>query len=640
MPGMQYDERQSVTLRLSAMQYILAAVFAALAVAFWVFQVAQHRKFADMAENNHLRALPLRAPRGILFDRDGRVMVENRYSYTIALVREQTRNLDATIERLAAVTGVRADTIRELVRRRRGEPIYRPVAIIGDASMAQVAAVSARRFELPGVIIQEVPTRLYPQDATAAHLFGYVGEITEAQLNRPGFEGLQSGAIVGQAGIEQVYNPLLMGHDGSRYVVVNSLGREIESLREEDPVEGRRLQLTIDYDVQRAVEQGFRESGFNGAAVLLDPRTGEVLSLVSLPAYDPNSFAVGIDRATWQTLNTDRLHPLQNRAIQGRYSPGSTFKIPMAVTALEEGVITPEHKITCTGGGYFYGRYFQCHKKGGHGTLDLRRAIEQSCNVYFYTLGSLLKIDQIHKWSTLLGLGVKSGIDLPHEQEGLIPSTEWKRRRYNERWYPGETISVAIGQGQVWVTPISMALMAATVGNGGTLFKPQLLKAIDDGQGWKPVAVDPPKSAVRLKPETVAAVHQGMWLAVNGAGTAGRARIPGRDVSGKTGTSQVISLQGGRAAAGRTDRDLRDHGWFVFFAPRDNPEIAGVIFAEHSAHGYLAAPIAKYATETYFAKREGQPLPRWPRALPAPVVAAAGPAQPTPDAVPAAPIPD
>lgn len=640
MPGMQYDERQSVTLRLSAMQYILAAVFAALAVAFWVFQVAQHRKFADMAENNHLRALPLRAPRGILFDRDGRVMVENRYSYTIALVREQTRNLDATIERLAAVTGVRADTIRELVRRRRAEPIYRPVAIIGDASMAQVAAVSARRFELPGVIIQEVPTRLYPQDATAAHLFGYVGEITEAQLNRPGFEGLQSGAIVGQAGIEQVYNPLLMGHDGSRYVVVNSLGREIESLREEDPVEGRRLQLTIDYDVQRAVEQGFRESGFNGAAVLLDPRTGEVLSLVSLPAYDPNSFAVGIDRATWQTLNTDRLHPLQNRAIQGRYSPGSTFKIPMAVTALEEGVITPEHKITCTGGGYFYGRYFQCHKKGGHGTLDLRRAIEQSCNVYFYTLGSLLKIDQIHKWSTLLGLGVKSGIDLPHEQEGLIPSTEWKRRRYNERWYPGETISVAIGQGQVWVTPISMALMAATVGNGGTLFKPQLLKAIDDGQGWKPVAVDPPKSAVRLKPETVAAVHQGMWLAVNGAGTAGRARIPGRDVSGKTGTSQVISLQGGRAAAGRTDRDLRDHGWFVFFAPRDNPEIAGVIFAEHSAHGYLAAPIAKYATETYFAKREGQPLPRWPRALPAPVVAAAGPAQPTPDAVPAAPIPD
>jgi penicillin-binding protein 2 len=595
MPGMQYDERRSVTLRLSAMQYILATVFAVLAVAFWVFQVAQHRKFADMAENNHLRALPLRAPRGVLFDRDGRILVENRNSFTIALVREQAQNLDAAVERLAAVTGVREETVRDILRRRRREPIYRPIPIIEDASMEQVAAVSARRFDLPGVVIQQVPTRRYPQDTTAAHLFGYVGEITETQLNRPGFEGLLSGAIVGQAGIEQTYNPLLMGNDGSRYVVVNSLGREIESLREDNPVEGRRLQLTIDYDVQRAVEEGFRESGFNGAAVMLDPRTGEVLSLVSLPAYDPNAFAVGIDRAAWQALNADRLHPLQNRAIQGRYSPGSTFKIPMAVTALEEGVITADHRIHCSGGGVFYGRYFQCHKKGGHGRVNLRQAIEQSCNVYFYTLGSLLKIDQIHKWSTRLGLGVKSGIDLPHEQEGLIPSTEWKRRRYNERWYPGETISVAIGQGQVWVTPISMALMAATVANGGTLFKPQLLKAIDDGQGWKPASADPPTSAVTLKPETVEAVHQGMWLAVNGAGTAGRARIPGRDVSGKTGTSQVISLQGGRAAAGRTDRDLRDHGWFVFFAPRDNPEIAGVVFAEHSAHGYLAAPIAKYA---------------------------------------------
>jgi penicillin-binding protein 2 len=639
MPGMHYDDRRSVALRLSAMQYILAAVFAALAVAFWVFQVAQHRKFADMAENNHLRTLPLRAPRGVLFDRDGRVLVENRYSFTIALVREQTRDLDATIQRLATVTGIREEAVRDILRRRRREPIYRPVPIIDDASLAQVAAVSARRFELPGVVIQQVPTRQYPQDAVAAHLFGYVGEITEAQLNRPGFDGLPSGAIVGQAGIEQTYNALLMGHDGSRYVVVNSLGREIESLREEDPVEGRRLQLTIDYDIQRATEEGFRESGFNGAAVLLDPRTGEVLSLVSLPAYDPNAFALGIDRPTWQALNADRLLPLQNRAIQGRYSPGSTFKIVMAVAALEEGVITPDHTFHCAGGATFYGRYFQCHKKGGHGRVNLRQAIEQSCNVYFYTLGSLLKIDQIHLWATRLGLGVKSGIDLPHEQEGLIPSTEWKRRRYNERWYPGETISVAIGQGQVWVTPISMALMAATVGNGGTLFKPQLLKAIDEGQGWKPVPRDPALSTVPLKPETIEAVHQGMWLAVNGGGTAGRARLPGRDMSGKTGTSQVISLQGGRAAAGRTDRDLRDHGWFVFFAPRDNPEIAGVVFAEHSAHGYLAAPIARYAAETYFAKRDGLPLPQWPRPA-APVVAASAPARRAPDAVTAAPIPD
>jgi penicillin-binding protein 2 len=434
--------------------------------------------------------------------------------------------------------------------------------------------------------------------------------------------------VVGQAGIEQTYNAMLMGRDGSRYVVVNSLGREIEAVRQEEPVEGRRLQLTIDYDVQRAVEEGFRATGYNGSAAILDPRSGEVLALVSLPAYDPNAFAVGIDRATWQSLNTDRLHPLQNRVIQGRYSPGSTFKIVMAVAALEEGIINPHFRVNCQGGGYFYGRWFQCHLKRGHGSVDLRQAIEQSCNVYFYTLGTMLKIDQIHKWATALGLGIKSGIDLPHETEGIVPSTEWKRQRYNEKWYPGETVSVAIGQGQLSVTPISMALMMSTVANGGTLHTPQLLKAVDEGQGWKPVAPAPARSLARMKPETIAALHDGLWMVVNAAGTGGRGRIPGYHVAGKTGTAQVISLQGGRAAAGRTERDLRDHGWFVFFAPRDKPEIAGVVLAEHSEHGYLAAPIAKYAMETYFAKKEGRPLPQWPAPAPRPAPVAAPAAAP------------
>ncbi len=637
MAGMQYDDRRSVSLRLSAMQYIVAAVFAMLAVAFWIFQVAEHRKFADMAENNHLRTLPMRAPRGVLFDRHGTVMVENRFSFTIALVREQTANLDDTIRTLAAATGLDEEAIRDTVRRRRREPSYRPINIIEDASLAQVAAVMARRYELPGVVVDQVPTRHYPDEDVAAHLFGYVGEISESQLQRASNEELSSGAIVGQAGIEQIYNELLQGKDGNRYVVVNSLGREIEELRKEQPVEGRRLQLTIDYDVQRAVEEGFRRSGYNGAAVILDPRNGEILSLVSLPAFDPNRFAVGIDRATWASLNTDKLHPLQNRALQGRYSPGSTFKITVATAALEEGVISPDFKVHCTGGAYFYGRYFQCWKKGGHGTMDLRHAIEQSCNVYFYTVGNMVGVDRIHKWASLLGLGEKSGVDLPHEVQGLVPSTEWKRQVMKDKWYAGETISVSIGQGQVSVTPIEMAVMMATVGNGGTRYTPHLLKAVDDGQGWKPVPAPPAKSAVRLKPETISAVHDGLWMVVNGAGTGGRARIQGRDVSGKTGTAQVISLQGGRAAAGKTDKDLRDNGWFVFFAPRDNPEIAGVVFTEHSEHGAESAPIAKFAMETYFAKKEGRPLPVWPSG-PAGVVAAS--TQPTeePDAVRAVPV--
>jgi penicillin-binding protein 2 len=353
MTGVQFDNRRGVGIRLAVLQYVVAFCFFALAVSFWIFQVAEHTKFREMAENNHLRTLPLRAPRGVLFDRDGRVLVENRYSFTISLVREQITDLEDTIRRLAVITGLAEKDVREAINRRRREPSYRPIQIVEDASLEQLAAVAAHKLELPGVVIQPIPTRRYP-DTMGAHLFGYVGEITETQLARDEYSGLQSGAIVGQAGIEQAYNRYLMGRDGNRYVVVNSLGREIEKVREEEPVEGRRLQLTIDYDVQRAVEEGFRATGFNGSAVVLDPRSGEVLALVSLPAYDPNRFAIGIDRATWASLNSDRLHPLQNRAIQGTYSPGSTFKIVVATAALEEGLVTPHFKVHCPGGAYFY----------------------------------------------------------------------------------------------------------------------------------------------------------------------------------------------------------------------------------------------------------------------------------------------
>jgi penicillin-binding protein 2 len=508
---------------------------------------------------------------------------------------------------LAAVAGLDERRLRETVDRAKDLPSYRPIVVIQDATLAQVAAITARRldFELPDVVVERVPTRRYPVDAMGAHLLGYVGEATDAQLAA---DGLRPGAIVGQAGVERTHNRELMGRDGARTVVVNSMGREIRMLDEVEPTEGRRLKLTIDYDVQKAAEDGFRALGFWGAAAAIDPRTGEVLSLVSLPSYDPNTFATGIDRTTWNALNTDKLRPLQNRVMQGRYSPGSTFKIVVAAAALEEGLVTPDFKTHCSGGGVFHGRYFKCHLKGGHGTVDMRHALEKSCNVYFYTLGNMLGVDRIHKWATRLGLGVKSGIDLPNEVEGLVPSTEWKRKRYNEKWYAGETISVAIGQGQVSVTPISLAVMMATIANGGTRFAPRLVKAYNDGDGWKDLEPPPVIESFRFKPSTDGALHDGLWLAVNGAGTAGRARIPGLDVSGKTGTAQVISLTGRQQARG-TDRDLRDHGWFVFFAPRDNPEIAGVIFGEHAEHGYTAAPIARHMIATYYAKKRGEPLP-------------------------------
>ncbi len=599
------EDRRRIVTRLALLQGIVSTVFALLAIGFWYFQVAQHARFEEMAENNHQRTLPLRAPRGVLFDRNGRVMVENRHSFNLSLVREHSTNINHSIRLLSQVAGLDEQQVHALVERHRREPSYRPIVIVDDASLAQVAAVAAHRLDLPDVVVEEVPTRQYPTDAMAAHLFGYVGEATDAQVES---QGLSSGDIVGQSGIERVYNKYLMGDDGARRVVVNSTGREIRTLEEIPPTEGRRLQLTVDYDVQKAAEDGFRASGFNGAAVVLDPRNGDVLAFTSLPAYDPNAFAAGIDRATWAALNTDELRPLQDRAIQGRYSPGSTFKMAVALAGLEEGIITPDFKAHCAGGANFYGRTFKCWKKGGHGAIDLRHAIEQSCDVFFYTVGNMVGVDRINKWATLLGLGVKSGIDLPNEVQGLVPSTQWKREKLHEKWYAGETISVAIGQGQVSVTPVSMAVYMATLANGGTRVTPHVLKAIDEGRGWKPVPPPPPQSTVTIQPEWLQAVRDGLWLVVNGAGTGGNARIVGKDVCGKTGTAQVISNQG-RQAAGMQRKDLRDNGWFVFFAPRDNPEIAGVVFAEHGEHGTNAATIAKHIMATYFAKTEGKPLP-------------------------------
>jgi penicillin-binding protein 2 len=615
------DGRRRTALRLTAFSVVVSVCFGVLGVSFWYIQVLHNQMYREMAEANTERRLPLRAPRGILFDRRDRVLVENRDAYAISILREHSGDLDRTMTALAAATGLAVSDVRDTVARHASAPRYQPIVVVDDASLAQVAAVLARRLdsELPGVVVLRVPTRRYPSGGLAAHLLGYVGEISEAQMAS---ERRPSGSMVGQSGIEKAYNDPLMGTDGERRVMVNNVGREISTLAELPATEGRRIRLTIDYDIQQAAEDGFRAAGYAGAAVVLDPRSGEILALTSLPSYDPNVFAAGIDPATWKGLNSDPLRPMQNRATQGRYSPGSTFKVVVATAALEEGIITPDFKVTCHGGATFFNRFFQCHLKTGHGTMDLRHAIEQSCNVYFYTVGNMVGIDKINKWAVALGLSGRTGIDLPNEAESLVPSSEWKKARTGERWYPGETISVAIGQGQVSVTPLALALTYATVANGGSRLTPRLVRAVDDGSGWRTAPAKAAAGGETLKPETVTALHDGLSLVVNGAGTGGRARIVGYDVAGKTGTAQVISLQGGRQAAGRTDMDLRDHGWFAFFAPKDNPEIAGVVFAEHALHGSNAAPIAKHIIETYFAIKEGRPLPVLAAPAPPPVKAA------------------
>jgi penicillin-binding protein 2 len=600
------EDRRRISARVAVLQVGVVIWFAALAICFWVLQVVQTEKYVEMANSNYQRTLALRAPRGVLFDRTGRVLVENRDSFNILIDRELTKDIPATIRTASMLLGLDIEQVRQTVDRHiRSEPVYRPIVIVQDASLEQAVRVLSRQRELPELSVEQVPTRKYPADALAAHLFGYVGQADEDQVKA---EGLSQNAIVGKFGVEKVYNAVLMGEDGAKSVVVNSLGREIRELDRILPTEGRRVQLTIDYDLQKAAEDGFRHAGFNGAALIMEPRTGEVLVHASTPAYDPNDFAAGIKNATWTALTTDKLRPLTNRVLQGRYSPGSTFKIVVATAAMEEGLVDSNFRVNCAGGANFYGRFYKCHLRGGHGSVDMRHAMEKSCNVYFYTLGNMLGVDRIYKWAEKLGLAGKTGIDLPNEQESLVPNTEWKLKRTGERWYPGETISVAIGQGQVSVTPASLANMIATVANGGTRVTPHVVKAIDEGDGWKPVPLKAVADRVAFRPDTLAALHDGLWMVVNAAGTGRRGRVEGRDVAGKTGTAQVISNEG-RARARNSGRDLRDHGWFVFFAPKDQPEIAGVIFGEHNEHGYLGAPIAKHVIETYFAKKEGRPLP-------------------------------
>jgi len=325
---------------------------------------------------------------------------------------------------------------------------------------------------------------------------------------------------------------------------------------------------------------------------------------------------------------SDPAKPMLNRLVQGKYPPGSTFKILMSVAALNEGIITPDFKVTCTGSKEFYGRVFHCDKNEAHGTLDLRHAIEHSCDVYFYTVASMMKVDTIHKYAELLGLIGKTGIDLPNEVDSLVPSTEWKMRVAHEKWYPGETISVGVGQGQVSVTPISLAVMVTTVANGGAIVTPHVVKAVDLGQGWQNLTATPPRTLLSIPAEVLTPVHDGMWLAVNGAGTARGAAVAGRDVSGKTGTAQVIG-EDKKKTLGKTSLNLKPNAWFEFFASRDNPEISGVIMAEHGGYGAQAAvPIAKFVLDTYYAKKDGRPLPEWPKpavaTVPAPAAAPAG----------------
>jgi penicillin-binding protein 2 len=598
-----YEDLRVVQARSRRVQVGLSAAFLALLANFWHLQVVRGREFRELAENNRTRTVSLAAPRGPLLDRSGRTLVENQPSFNVVLTPEHSDDLDRSIALLSQVLGISEGQIRERLARRPGR--YRPVVLKSGASFDDIAALEARRLEIPEAGIEVVPVRSYPLAAAAAHALGRVGEVTDRQLQMRDYADLEPGALVGQAGLEQQYNRRLMGRDGFRRVIVNSRGIEVAEAERRRPTDGPSLTLTLDAGLQAAMDRAF--AGRSGSAIALDPANGEILAMTSVPAYDPNGFATGIELAAWNRLATDPETPLMNRVIQGQYSPGSLFKVVMATAALEEGVITADTRFFCPGHVTLYDTVFHCHRAEGHGWVNVVHALEQSCNVFFYQVGVRLEIEAIARWARRMGLGAATGVDLPHEASGLMPSPEWKLRTQKAPWYAGETVSVAIGQGQVNVTPLQMARLAAVVASGGQLCQPHLVRAV----GGVPVSIAPPRD-LHIRPATIALVRAGLWSVVNGAGTGWRARLRDVAVCGKTGSAQVVARarlqrEGGRAAATM----FLPHGWFLAFAPVDAPRIALAVLVEHGGSGSeAAAPVAREILAAFFGSRaETGPTP-------------------------------
>jgi penicillin-binding protein 2 len=600
------DEKVS-GIRLTAAQYIILGIFLVLAYGLWKLQVMESGYYATAAEKNQIRNVPILAPRGKILDREGRIIVDNYPSFSALLLRDTSHDLSADADLIAQGLHLDPGEVRSRIKHFAYMPQYQPIFLKEDITQDEQAFIEAHRNELPELDTIRADRRLYPRNGFMAHLIGYVGEVTEDMLNQPQFELYNPGDVVGISGVERQYNNALMGKNGARREVVNSHGRELGVLGETDAIPGKPLKLTVDVDLQIAAEEALE--GKNGAIVAMDPRTGEILAMVSRPTFDPNDFAVKVSREEWNKLVTDPDKPLLNKAIQAQLAPGSTFKIIMATAGLQEGIAQDMH-VNCSGGATFYGRYFKCwvvaeHRV--HGDVDITKAIYQSCDVFFYTLAEKLGIERIAKYATELGLGQKTGIDLPQEVSGVMPSEEWKIKNFKQKWFAGETISVGIGQGAIAATPIQMARAIGAIASGGRIVRPHVTNPSDLPPGMVPASDAPEETTIPIDPKNWEIITDAMADVVNPGGTAPSAHLQNIDFAGKTGSAQTISnaLKAKLGAAGKAN--FKDNGWFVGVEPRRNPEIVVCALLEEGEHGYLAARTAAKVIKAYVDKQQRAP---------------------------------
>ncbi len=601
------DEKVS-SFRLTGVQYFILCIFLVLAYGLWRLQVVSSEFYTALAEKNKTREVPILAPRGKILDRDGRTIVDNYPSFTALLLRDSTRDLTGDADMIAQGLHLDPKEVRERLRKFAGTPQYQPIYLKEDITPDELAFIKAHRNELPELDTIMAHRRLYPRNGFMAHLVGYVGEVSEQMLNQARWELYNPGDVVGRSGVELEYNPILMGKNGSRQVLVNSKGKEVGELDAKPAVPGNQLKLTVDVDLQIAAEQALQ--GRNGAIVAMDPRNGEILAMVSRPTYDPNHFAVRISNDEWMKLVNDEDHPLLNKAIQAQLAPGSVFKIIMATAGMQEG-IAQAMKVNCSGGASFYGRYFKCwvvaeHRT--HGITDISKAIYQSCDVFFYTLAEKLGIERIAKYAMAFGLGQKTGVDLPQEVSGVMPSEEWKIRNFKQKWYAGETISVGIGQGAIAATPIQLARAIGAIASGGLLVRPHVINPRDLPPGMVPVSDVPDVVKIPIDPANWETITDAMAGVVNPGGTAALSHLQGIDFAGKTGSAQTISnaLKAKLGAVGKAN--FKDNGWFAGVEPRRNPEIVVCTLLEEGEHGYLAARTAAQVIKAYVEKKNRAPV--------------------------------
>jgi penicillin-binding protein 2 len=591
--------------KLHSVQYLVALILAVLLVGLWRLQVLNSESFRSLAEANRVRKVPILAPRGKLFDREGRLIVDNYPSVSCYLLREQVKDFEVDLPLISQGLHIPVEQIQSTLRRYQIAPKYQPIPLKLDITPDEQAFIAAHRDELPELETRDEQRRLYPSDGFAAHLIGYVGEVSEQMLANDDRYALYSpGDVVGRSGVEATYDALLRGVDGSRDIIVDSHGRELGHLGQEVAIPGKDLKLTIDLDIQMAAEKALE--GKVGAIVAMDPHTGEILAMASRPTFDPNQFSVRLTKNYWNEILNNPDHPLLNKTIQAQLAPGSTFKIIMSLAGLQENVAQTMH-VGCNGGAEFYGHFYACDRH--HGAVDINNAIPYSCDTFYYTLANRLGIDTIAKYATSVGIGQKTGIDLPDEVSGTMPSTAWKLKTQHEKWYAGEVISVGIGQGAVTATPIQLARALSGIASGGVLRRPhvvfpdevppELLQTIHEnlpGSG---------EATIQLSTENWQLITDAMANVTSSPiGTAYVAHLDGVDFAGKTGTAQVMSHDA-LARSGGGHKTV-PNAWFVGMAPRRNPDIVVAVLWENGNWGNNSAKLAAQVINAYVTKQRKQ----------------------------------